>query len=158
MEQKRSVRLNCQPWRLTPPECDQFEQGTQSLKLLSFTISLVCVFVASSAHALNCETAIATPDVSECAKQEQMVVEEKLNRVYQKALKHLNELDAEQDSKSKQKLIQAQRTWVKFRDADCDAMYTQYEGGTIRSIVYIDCMQKHAERRVEDLEAIYEEH
>ena len=128
------------------------------MKLLRFTISLVCYFVASSVYALNCETAIATPDVSECAKQKLLVVEEKLNQVYQKALNDLSNLDAEQDSKSKQKLIQAQRACVKFRDSDCDATYTQYEGGTIRGIVYIDCMRKHAERRIEDLEVIFEEH
>jgi uncharacterized protein YecT (DUF1311 family) len=107
--------------------------------------------VGASAAALDCEKAMSTPDVNECAAIELKAVEEKLNQVYQRTLKALDE-DGKESVEARQKLIVAQRAWVKFREADCDAVYQRRIGGTIRTIMYIGCMQGHAKERIKALE------
>lgn len=128
------------------------------MKPLAIAISLVGHLAACSAYALNCQSALSTPDLNECAQQEQRAVEAKLNQVYQKALKSVSEPTTEQDAETKRKLIQAQRAWVKFRDADCEAVYSRFADGSMRNIMFMGCMQQHAERRIADLEFISEDH
>jgi len=47
----------------------------------------------------------------------------------------------------KLKLQKAQRAWIVSRDADCDAVYENWIGGTIRGPMYAGCMvEKTSER------------
>jgi uncharacterized protein YecT (DUF1311 family) len=57
-----------------------------------------------------------------------------------------------EDAGTKKSLIAAQRAWVKFREADCNAVYEQWKTGTIRTVMFIECMQKRAETRIKELE------
>lgn len=51
------------------------------------------------------------------------------------------------------RLVEAQRFWVKFREADCGLTYQLNASGTLRTSFYISCMQRNAERRIEDFKA-----
>lgn len=115
---------------------------------------LVLPTATLSAEKLDCKNAITTPDANECASQDQHRVERRLNVVYQKLLKRLREPDAtdEENSEIRQKVITAQKAWVVFREADCDAQYEMYKTGTVRTVIYIACMRAHAERRIKELE------
>ena len=70
-------------------------------------------------------------------------------------LKSLDKPDEELEkySEMKKKLIVAQRAWVKFREADCAAVYAKSASGTMRTGLFIGCMQSHAEQRIKTLEA-----
>ncbi len=47
-------------------------------------------------------------------------------------------------------LRDAQRTWIAFRDADCNLRYKLFQGGSIRSIVGASChLRKTAQRAIE---------
>ena len=119
--------------------------------LLSF-ITLVCA--SSFAHAIDCNKALNTMEINECASIEQQKVEAKLNQVYQRVLKGM-EKDYASDGNfadMKKSFVNAQRAWIKFREADCDAVYQKNIGGTIRNLVHITCMQSHAKKRMEQLE------
>ena len=108
------------------------------------------------ALALDCKTARSTPEINECASIEQQKVETKLNETYQRIIRSLDQPDTELEkfSQMKSSLIAAQREWGKFRDADCKAVYTFYQGGTIRGLMFTACMQSHAEDRIKDLQAL----
>lgn len=118
------------------------------LVLLSF------IFCIGTAQALDCSKAITTPDINACASVEQKKVEARLNEVYQRIINGLSQPDTETEKYSEMKntLISAQRAWVKFREADCNAVFTRNASGTIRTVMFIGCMQAHAERRIKDLE------
>ena len=105
----------------------------------------------SSAWAVDCDKAFATPDLTECAAKEQKTVEVKLNSTYRKVLKELEQRD-DNHQETRKKLVAAQRAWIKFREADCDAAYQYYAGGTMRNLVHIGCMQKRAEQRIKELD------
>jgi len=114
--------------------------------LFLFTLAMAC----APALALDCKNAMNTPEMNECAALEQKAVEAKLNQVYRRVIKSL---DTNEDSAAaKEKLVIAQRAWIKFREADCDAVYENWAGGTIRNVMYSGCMRQHAEQRIKDLE------
>lgn len=117
---------------------------------------LVAILLAGvgSAHALDCAKAVSTPDIAECAVREQKQVEARLNARYQKLMR---ELDGKNDPASrspelKQAVIEAQRAWVKYREADCKAVYQMYIDGSARGAMFTGCMQAHAEQRIKALD------
>ncbi|MFC5458484.1 lysozyme inhibitor LprI family protein [Massilia niabensis] len=125
-------------------------------------VTRVLVLLLLSAHAgpsfaLDCNKRLTTVELNECASKEKDKVEAKLNSTYQRIMKSLSrpdpDTDSEQRSRMKKSLISAQRAWVTFREADCDAVYEKHADGTIRNLMYISCLQRHAEKRVKDLES-----
>ena len=117
-----------------------------------FTLLLIVVPTLSHAK-LDCKDAITTPDINQCAQTEFESVEKKLNETYRRVLKSLNKPDEEIVSYSeiKRGLIEAQKAWVSFRQKDCDAYFTLHASGTIRTVMYIGCMQSHAEKRIKEI-------
>lgn len=113
---------------------------------MKFVIALLLAACAGSASAVDCKNAMATPDINECASIEQKKVEDKLNKVYQRVIKSIGEAD------TRKALVDAQRAWVKFREADCKAVHERYKTGTARTVMFIGCMQQHAEARIKNLE------
>jgi uncharacterized protein YecT (DUF1311 family) len=112
----------------------------------------VMLLTMSGAWAVDCARAVATPDLNECAAREQKAVEARLNGTYQKVLKELEERD-ENHVETRKKLVAAQRAWIKFREADCDAAYQHYIDGSMRNLVYSGCMQQRAAQRIKELDA-----
>ncbi|CAG7857461.1 hypothetical protein MCAMS1_02295 [biofilm metagenome] len=116
---------------------------------------LMMLYLSSQATmAVDCGKAITTPDINECASVEQEKVEVQLNAAYKKIIQKLDHPEpdfAEHYAVIKKDLVDAQRAWVKFREADCTAVYTLYRDGTIRNVMYIGCMQSRAEQRMKEL-------
>jgi uncharacterized protein YecT (DUF1311 family) len=114
------------------------------------------LFLSNQVFALDCEKAITTPDINECGRIELDKVEKELNLVYQRVLKMMDKISkepsAENNSDLKKSFIDAQRLWVKFREADCQTTYTFWSGGTIRGAMYIGCMQARAKQRIKELQ------
>ena len=118
--------------------------------ILLFTLACTTSF----AHAIDCNKASNTMKINECASIEQQKVEAKLNQVYQCVLKGL-EKDHASDRKfaeMKKAFVDAQLAWIKFRKAECDAVYHNNIGGTTRNAMYISCMQVRAKQRIAELE------
>lgn len=126
--------------------------------LIYFLFSL---FV-SEAFALDCEKATSTRDINECARIDQEKTEKLLNEVYTRVLEQIEILSKDPENESqkdlKKRFIEAQRLWVKFREADCNNVYTYWSGGTIRGVMFISCMQARAEQRIKELREFEETH
>jgi uncharacterized protein YecT (DUF1311 family) len=48
----------------------------------------------------------------------------------------------------------AQRAWTTYREKDCRALYALSVGGSIRGQVFLECMQRHTEQRIEELKQL----
>src|SRR5450631_512064 len=70
-----------------------------------------------------CKSAGVNVQISECVYKAWKAQDAELNQVYEKTRKGLAGVDL-------QRLITAQRLWVQFRDANCDAAYGLYGGGS----------------------------
>ncbi|MEG4323402.1 MULTISPECIES: lysozyme inhibitor LprI family protein [unclassified Microcoleus] len=98
----------------------------------------------------NCKSPQTTVDMNICSSQEFKAADTKLNQLYQQILPKIN-------SKQKQRLIAAQRTWVKFRDETCDYSAGHFEGGTLAAPIYVSCKAKVTQDRVKDFEGYLEQ-
>ena len=108
---------------------------------------LPLLVLPSSAHA-QCEDKQTTMEMVNCMDGEVKRADAELNRVYQAALKKHRPENAV-------KLRKAQRAWIAFREAQCQAEGSIYEGGTIQPIVEAHCRVKLTQERTKDLLAAY---
>lgn len=69
-----------------------------------------------------------------------------LNKVYKQLMSIL-------DKKEKPLLIQAEKDWVKFRDSHCKFDASQYEGGSIRPLIYSTCLEELTKKRIAEIKA-----
>lgn len=129
------------------------------MPLLLTLVPLLLALTTGAASALDCAEAITTPEINECAAIEQQAVEKRLNAAYRKVLAYLDSAEpaiADDAARARARLVEAQRAWIRFREADCDALYELNASGTIRTVLWIGCMQSHAERRIEQLDDFME--
>ncbi|MEG4021766.1 lysozyme inhibitor LprI family protein [Microcoleus sp. S13C4] len=93
----------------------------------------------------NCKNPQTTVEMNVCSSQEFEAADKKLNQVYQ-------QLQAKISSRQKQRLTVAQRTWIKFRDENCDYAKGQFEGGSLAASTYGYCRARVTQERIKDLE------
>jgi uncharacterized protein YecT (DUF1311 family) len=80
-----------------------------------------------------------------CASHRYATADQKLNQQYK-------QLMAQQDATGKQRLRDAQRAWISFRDKDCLANTgLREESGSIWPLLHYSCLERHTLQRSEDL-------
>lgn len=83
-----------------------------------------------------------------CARQRFDLADSALNSQYRQTLKTL------QQAADQQRLREAQRAWIAFRDKDCLAVTgPRAESGSIWPLQHFSCLEKHTLRRTQDLKA-----
>ena len=109
---------------------------------------------ASAQIADPCATQRNTIEINECGKQTVAQKDKELNAAYQKLIKGLalaDKADSTNFVEVKKHLLEAQRTWLKFRDSDCKGQLALNEGGTMRGAVYLGCLAERTEQRTKEL-------
>lgn len=77
-----------------------------------------------------------TRDVERCLAANLARADAELNRYYAAATKRLTE---QKDTAALAKLRTAERAWIAYRDAECDAVYESWGQGTIRGAMTLGC-------------------
>ncbi len=109
-------------------------------------IILITLFFITKTFAFDCNNAMTTMDINSCMNKEFERIEKELNQVYKRQMKSLST-----DTETKTALRNAQRLWIKFREADCEAVIMPSKGGSIVTAEYLDCMISHAKQRIREL-------
>ena|ERR1700677_2676568 len=86
--------------------------------------------------------------LNECFANEAHAAEMTLQRTYNHYLKLLKDAD-------KKNLIEAQKAWVRYRDAECSAYGGQFEGGSMQPMQYDSCRLSTASQRNKELRNDY---
>lgn len=73
--------------------------------------------------------------MAECATERADAADAELNQLYK-------ELMSQQAADSKQQLRDAQKAWIVFRDKQCAWEADQFKGGSMRSMIYSDCLRR----------------
>ena len=60
------------------------------------------------------------------------------------------------DQTAMNKLLAAQRAWLTYRDANCDSIKFQYEGGSIQPTIWAQCMNETTQQRITTLTTAYD--
>jgi uncharacterized protein YecT (DUF1311 family) len=99
----------------------------------------------------QCEDKKTTVDTIDCLTTEFKKAGVELNRLYQVKIKKLSQADAA-------RLRKAQRAWIGYRDAHCEAEAALYEGGSIAPVIQGSCRLKLTQLRTKEIEAAYQDH
>lgn len=55
------------------------------------------------------------------------------------------------------RLKDAERAWLSYRDIQCKAAAHEYEGGSMAPMIYSDCLKTLTDQRIDALKKIYED-
>lgn len=97
------------------------------------------------AQRLNCDNAQTQREITQCADLSFKNADKKLNQVYKQLLPKLS-------GARRQKLINAQQAWLKFRDTNCEFERSAYQGGTIAPTIYAGCLEQITQQRTQQLQ------
>ncbi|SDI67128.1 lysozyme inhibitor LprI family protein [Salipiger marinus] len=117
-----------------------------SRPLTAALAGLVLLALAPQARAA-CSDATTTVEMGTCARVALDGADAELNRVYAV-------LQSRVSPERMTGIRDAQRLWIPFRDAACDAEGAMYEGGSMQGIATVTCLTKLTQRRTEDLRAL----
>lgn len=122
------------------------------MKLL---LALACVLVASGVsiapaqaqQKLNCTDWGNLPQqgMNQCARQFYDEADAQLNTVWADLRERRGE------GHSWDPILEAQRAWIPFRDAHCEAHAAPYEGGSIQPLIRFGCLTDVTEQRTAQL-------
>lgn len=105
---------------------------------------------------ISCTNPRNTLEINECAMREYKARDLELNEAYRAlstSLKPDSGGDTTDYAAVKAQLVAAQRAWVSFRDADCNALRKFYEQGTIRTAMHYGCLIERTVQRTKELKA-----
>ncbi len=100
-----------------------------------------------------CAGAFTQVELNQCSQEGWERADKALNRAYQAALESAQVFDEWPEGRAEETLRAAQRAWVPFRDAACDAEAATWEGGTGQAMIYYGCMEQLTVERTEHLQA-----
>lgn len=83
-------------------------------------------------------------EMNETSNSEYKTADAELNKVYKQLISIL-------DQKEKLLLIQAEKDWIKFRDSHCKFEAAQYEGGSIKPLIYSTCLEELTRKRIAEI-------
>lgn len=115
--------------------------------LLSGVLSVVYMFsfgVAMEARAENCDALKTQSEITACFGDNEKVADSTLNKLYQSLMHVLSDDD-------KQRLRDAQRAWISFRDKECTFRVAPYADGSIAPSLTASCVTALTAQRVVDL-------
>jgi uncharacterized protein YecT (DUF1311 family) len=93
----------------------------------------------------NCANANSNVEYKECQHRAYAAADRRLNQVYQQIISRLTGVE-------KQKLINAQLAWIKFRDNNCDfETYGTMKGSGYSGFVS-ECLERMTNSRIKELE------
>ena len=84
-------------------------------------------------------------EMIKCASDEYAIADKKLNQTYQKLISQLS-------PERKQRLIEAQRAWISFRDKTCRFEASEVLGGSAEPLFLTHCLTKVTQQRVQDFQ------
>jgi uncharacterized protein YecT (DUF1311 family) len=118
-------------------------------------IALLCLApLTAFAQDIDCNNQVTQLEMNQCSFE---AADAELNRVYADAIAFLQAADREyapQGASEEERLRRAQRAWVAYRDAHCDAAGFQMRGGSAEPLLVNGCLRFMTEQRIADLESV----
>jgi uncharacterized protein YecT (DUF1311 family) len=117
------------------------------MRMKKMILFISSCFLASNAFAakINCTDPQATPEINYCAEQTYQAADKLLNANYKKLVATLT------DNAEKERLVNAQRAWVSFRDKHCEFETYPMRQGTGYSGYLSACLEELTKSRAEIL-------
>ncbi len=121
-------------------------------------LALSVLLLSVPAHAQDCAEAVTQRDMTRCAELDFQAADADLNASYTSAMAFMRSVDdADPAAGAATQLRTAQRAWIPFRDAACEAEALPYRGGSIQPMVKLFCLERLTRQRTEDLNLLLPE-
>lgn len=120
--------------------------------ILAFVLWLPAL---ASSQELDCTDSQTQVEMTGCAARAHEAADRDLNIAFQKAMAEARRMDeylSDGQIPAATLLRDAQRNWIAFRDAACDAESLMARGGTMQSMLFFICLERQTKRRTEDLQ------
>lgn len=118
--------------------------------IISKTLVIVPVLLISSMSFADCDGDLNQTDLNMCTAQEYKKADQKLNKLYQAYTAKLSSAERKQ-------FTAIQKSWVNYKDKDCQYTAQGYNGGSIYPTILNTCLTEKTEDRIDDLENYLEE-
>jgi uncharacterized protein YecT (DUF1311 family) len=99
----------------------------------------------------DCNNPQTQAQMNYCASLSAKDSDKKLNQVYRQLQSSLS------DAQQKKRLTEAQRAWLKFREAQCAFEQGVYSGGSIAPTIYYSCLTEVTKQRTKQLQSDQDE-
>ena len=116
--------------------------------LLTIIVTRQTGWAAQSSLQNPCEGFRTQLEMATCQEQQAKEADQALNTLYAAVMKKLN-------SKERVQLKAAQKAWIAYREADCEAQTALYKGGSIAPLIKAACLTKATQDRTKDIKRIY---
>jgi uncharacterized protein YecT (DUF1311 family) len=120
----------------------------------------ICVLLlagSASAQEVDCKNPTTQSDMTFCESARQDAADKALNVQYKKTRTAMVALDADLDGDMKgaeKALVTAQRAWIAYRDAECEARGFQARGGTMEPMLVAGCIADVTDARTKELKTL----
>jgi uncharacterized protein YecT (DUF1311 family) len=122
-------------------------------------LALLCLSAPAAAQGVDCSQAMAQQDLNQCAYADWEAADAQLNAAYRDAMALLQSWDARlpaADRGGADRLRQAQRAWITFRDNACAAEGYAMKGGSAEPLLVYGCMRLLTVERTAHLTSMVE--
>ncbi|PSU67952.1 hypothetical protein C9J22_18460 [Photobacterium phosphoreum] len=105
-------------------------------KLWMISVLLVpsLAMATTPATKINCDDAYTTLEINQCAADKFDAANQQLQVYLTKSIQQNSTDKALVDA-----IQTAQKQWLQYREAECNAVYTQWQQGTIRGVMTLSC-------------------
>lgn len=113
--------------------------------LLTLLTVVTLGLVAHDAEAPpDCDAALTTIELNECAAMDVEAEEARMRTYLARAMEAVREESdsPELGASAAAQMAEAQTAWEAYVEAECGAVYTQWQGGTIRVLMALGCKRE----------------
>lgn len=119
----------------------------------------VMLFASGVARAeeIDCANPTTQSDMTSCEAARHDAADKALNAQYKKTRAVMVTIDSDLDGDMKgaeKALVKAQRAWIDYRDAECDAAGFQARGGTMEPMLVAGCLADITDKRTKELKEL----
>lgn len=124
---------------------------------------LVAILLAAAQPQWNCDDPQVQQEMNWCAAKSYEAADAALNRQWPRTVAAMKERDARLDRAYDDRpgyfetLLEAQRAWLKYRDAHCASEGFWARGGSLEPLLVATCKRKLTEERTQQLQYLVEQ-
>ena len=123
--------------------------------MIRLALASVLLAAPATAQEVDCANAMAQQDLNICAEIAWQDADKDLNVAYQEVMVAMQAMDADlpQDLRGAEVALRAaQRAWIPYRDANCDAAGFPMRGGSAEALLVYGCLRQMTLDRIAELQ------
>lgn len=131
------------------------------MKSALFLMLCGCVLLvdapASGEDEVDCNNAMTQHDMNACANKDYEAADARLNTQWKLTKKAMADVDSELDETLKgasKALLEGQRAWIAYRDAQCTLEGFEARGGSMEPMLVSGCLAELTDARTKELKAL----